>query len=347
MWRLTVAIVLMFGVRAAWGDDPYPVSSPSYPSFGPEFGQGAVATAQPPGTMPGQGVIGPGQPAAPGNPAWPPPGRDPRRNYAAGQQDWLAPAAPPTAAAVTVPAAVEKPTDSTWYFRQDAFFWNERSGSGDSVNEYGPLSTLGYVRHFGIERFRIELFGGTVAYDGAAQITDGSQYYEEPYHQSFGTSYLGCRGEYDLLIEPANWSWLRGFVGFGTRFWIRDLKDAVTPSGIDVAGYQETWWTFYPYIGLETKDSSEPGLKFFGSMRFGVTPLTYQYATYFDTVVYPRCGLTGQMELGVRFQKFSLSACVEAMTWGKSNLATDAYGNVSFQPDSRMLTIGGKLAYTF
>jgi hypothetical protein len=118
------------------------------------------------------------------------------------------------------------------------------------------------------------------------------------------------------------------------------------PDG-DVAGYQETWWTFYPYIGLETKDSPEPGPKFFGSVRFGITPLTYQYATYFDTVVYPSCGVTGQMELGVRFQKFSVSAYLEAMTWGKSNVATDAYGDSSFQPDSRMLTIGGKLAYTF
>ena len=64
------------------------------------------------------------------------------------RQDWLASACAAVVPSVTtVPAPVEKPTYSTWYFRQDAFYWNERSGSTDFVNEYGPLSTLGYVWH--------------------------------------------------------------------------------------------------------------------------------------------------------------------------------------------------------
>ena len=173
-------------------------------------------------------------------------------------------------------------SQSTWYFRQEAFYWNERSDGRDFVNEYGPLSTVGYLHRNGFERFRMELFGGTMAYDGGAQYDDGSgnEVYE-PYHQSNGTNYLGVRGEYDLLIEPACWSRVRAVVGVGTRFWIRDLHDAVTPSGDEVYGYQEDWWTFYPYIGLETKESDEPGWQFFASARFGLTPLTYQYATGF------------------------------------------------------------------
>ena len=258
MWRLTLAIALILGARAACGDEPSSVPPPLYRLPAPEFGQDVVAPGQPPATMPDQFATGPWEPV--------PLTRTPRRNDPAGRQDWPAPAVIPAPATtvVTVPAAVEKPTDSTWYFRQDAFYWNERIGSTDFVNEYGPLSTLGYVRHVGIERFRIELFGGTVAYDGFAQFDDGTM---EPYHQSFGTSYLGCRGEYDLLIEPASWTRLRAIIGVGTRFWIRDLKNASLPDG-DVAGYQETWWTFYPYVGLETKDSPEPGPKFFGSVRF-------------------------------------------------------------------------------
>ncbi len=228
---------------------------------------------------------------------------------------------------------------STWYFRQDSFWWNERLDGTDFVNEYGPLSTLGYQRRSGIERFRVELFGGTVSYDGAAQYEDGSL---EPYHLSNGTNYLGMRGEYDLLLEPAGWSRIRGVLGVGTRFWVRDLHDAITPTGNAVFGYQETWWTFYPYFGLETRDSTEPGWKFFGSARFGITPLTYQHATYFDTTLYPRCGLTGQAELGIRFEKCSVSAFIEAMTWGES-----AEVRGSLQPDSQMVTVGGKLGYTF
>ena len=69
---------------------------------------------------------------------------------------------------VPAPAAcVVSPAQSTWYYRLDSFSWNERVGGVDVVNEYGPLSTLGYVRRSGVERFRIELFGGTMAYDGS------------------------------------------------------------------------------------------------------------------------------------------------------------------------------------
>ncbi len=347
MWRLALTIVLIAGVQTAWGDDAY-LAWPPANSVPPP-------AAYPPGPPMGQDIAAPGRlqpasaPASPSGAAWPPPGEDLRRTPNVNRQDWLN--SPPPAAASTVmavPATPEKTTDSTWYFRQDSYFWNERVGGADIVKEYGPLSTLGYQRRVGIERFRIELFGGSVAYDGSAEFYDqaSQSYYDVPYHLSYGTNYLGCRGEYDLLIEPAGWSRLRGIVGIGTRFWVRDLQSTSLAAG-DVTGYQENWWTFYPYIGLETKDSLEPGMKFFGSARIGMTALTYQYATYFDTAVYPRCGVTGQLELGVRFQKFSLSAFFEAMTWAESAAVTDAFGNASYQPESRMLTIGGKLSYTF
>ena len=103
-------------------------------------------------------------------------------------------------------------------------------------------------------------------------------------------------------------------------------------------------------MGVETEETSdEPGLQFFGSARVGATPLTVQYATMLDSnylragnVVYPRCGMTGQMELGVRYQKFSASAFLEGFTWGESAIVGDSY-----QPASRMLTLGGKVGYTF
>jgi hypothetical protein len=320
MWRSILTIALVLGSQIALGDDLNsalpPMGSPATPAFAPVT-----------------------QPPSPYASAWPPPGQDLRRD-GAGQQVWPgAPEAAAVAPVVTSMAPPAIPIESTWYYRLDSFYWNERMGSTDFVNEYGPISTLGYVRRSGVERFRIELFGGTVAYDGSAQFNNLP---DEPYHQSFGTNYLGCRGEYDLLIEPPSWSRARLLLGVGTRFWVRDLRDAVTPSDVLVMGYQETWWTFYPYFGLETKDSEEAGLRFFGSVRVGVTPLTYQHATYFDTTVYPKCGVTGQMELGVRYQRFTASTFLEAMTWGASAVVRDTY-----QPDSRMLTIGGKLGYTF
>jgi hypothetical protein len=301
----------------------------------------------------GAGAMEPLPPPSPYGAAWPPPGQDARSSNA-GRQDWNAaqqsspaaqqslPAAMQDQAAVPIvtgPPRVEQLITSTWYFRQEAFYWNERVDGRDFVNERGPLSTLGYVRRNNFERFRMELFGGSVAYDGGAQYEDGTY---EAYHQSNGTNYLGVRGEYDLLIEPASWPRVRLFAGVGTRFWIRDLHDAVTPSGGEVWGYQESWWTFYPYIGVETREPDEPGWSFFGSARFGLTPLTYQHVSYYDVALYPRCGVTAQAELGVRFQKVSVSAYLEAMTWGESAVVRDC-----LQPESRMFTVGGKLSYTF
>lgn len=313
-WILCLASLLMLRAQSVVGQDSSSTWPPSAPAIQPE-------------------------PPSPYNAAWPAPGQD-ARTFNAGRQDWTTtPEQPPVVSVAPVPTPAEHLVESTWYFRQDSFYWNERIGSRDFVNEYGPLSTLGYVRRNGFERFRMELFGGTVAYDGGAQYEDGSY---EPYHQSNGTNYLGVRGEYDLLIEPTSWSRMRLVVGVGTRFWVRDLRDAVTPSGSEVSGYQENWWTFYPYVGIETKESTEPGWHFFSSARFGLTPLTYQRISYFETTLWPQCGLTAQMELGVRFQKCSVSAYLETMTWGESPVVRECY-----QPESRMLTIGGKLSYTF
>jgi hypothetical protein len=326
--QMALAAILILGSLPALGEDVSFQMSPPGGSAVPQYGQ--IGTPPPP------------LPSADGI-AWPPPGGRPvaaPRPYDFGRPDAMVPASPVALPpVVSCPTPIERVIESTWYYRLDAFYWNERGDGGASVNEAGPLSTIGYLRRSGPERFRFELFGGTVSYDGAAMYNNGT---EEPYHQANGTDYLGIRGEYELLIEPAAWSRVRLLAGVGTRFWFRDLQDAVTPSGNEVAGYQESWWTFYPYVGLETKESDEPGLKWFGSARFGITPLTHQYATYFDTVVYPRCGVTGRAELGVYFQRLWASAVVEVMTWSES---ADVEG--TFQPASRMLTIGGQLGYTF
>ena len=66
----------------------------------------------------------------------------------------------------------EKLTQASWYTRVEYFHWNERIGGTDFVNEGGALYTLGYSRQIGIERFRAELFGGEVNYQGYDQVHD-------------------------------------------------------------------------------------------------------------------------------------------------------------------------------
>jgi len=237
----------------------------------------------------------------------------------------------------TAPALAERLTESTWYTRIDYFHWNERLDGADFVNEDGPLVTLGYTRRTGPERFRIELFGGDVNYDGSGQFEDGTT---DPL--SSRTGYLGTRAEYDLLLEP-DWAPRLSFLaGVGTRFWIRDLRDGVSRSSYPVYGYQETWWTVYPYLGLETRRDPQEGLEFFYGGRIGVTAVTYEHATAFDVALHPKPDLTGQLEGGLRSRHFHLSSFLEAMAWRQSGVVRD-----TLQPRSRMFTMGLKTGFSF
>ena len=354
VWQWTIAALLALGSLPALGNDAYQTPPPPPPMSTNGVIQGGPEN-QAPSTSQYGPTIGVEPTRTPGsyntfNNAWPPPGED-ARSFG-NPYNAAATASPPPYSACLPPAnstsvasipsitagPLEKISESTLYFREDAYFWHEQIGP-NSVNESGPLSTLGYMHRSGIERWRGELFGGSMNYDGFAQYDDNST---EAYSQSNGTNYLGLRGEYELLIEPSCCDFLRFYIGFGTRFWVRDLKDSWTPTDHYVEGYQECWWTFYPYVGFETRESCEPGPHFYTSARVGVTPLTYESIAYYGLAMYPRCGVTAQAELGIRFQKFLMAATVETMTWNESPVVDG-----SFQPNSSLLTVGGKIAYTF
>ena len=291
----------------------------------------APASTPPPGTVPGSA---PGYPTAP-----------PRGTVLSSVLQPQSPAAQ-SSAELSRSIFTDRLVESTWYARVDYFHWNERLDGADFVNEDGTLVTLGYTRRIGIERFRVELFGGGVNYDGATQADDGSS---EPLKST--TNYLGVRGEYDLMLEPDWWPQVSFFVGVGTRFWIRSLPNDMLPSGDVIQGYQETWWTVYPYVGIEKRRVAQDGIEWFCGGRIGCTPVTFEHATLFDVVLHPRPGITGQLEAGLRGKRFHLSAFFEAMTWEQSHSVQflDDTGNWSevLQPASRQVTVGIKSGFSF
>lgn len=234
-------------------------------------------------------------------------------------------------------ASADRVVESMWTAEIDYFQWKERLGGADFVNEFGPLEAVRYTRRNGPERFRAEIFGGNVTYKGGAQFDDGSV---EAYMAT--TNYLGVRGEYDLLYQPDVWPNTLLFVGVGTRFWFRDLPDATTPSGADVMGYQETWWTIYPYLGVEWKRPLSFGPELFAMGRVGLTAITYEHATFNDAILYPKPGVTGEIEIGLRGNHLALSAFCESMNWAESAVVRD-----SLQPASYMLLTGGRLSLRF
>ena len=206
----------------------------------------------------------------------------------------------------------------------------------DFVNESGALFTVGYQRQVGIERFRGELFGGVVDYNGYGQFDSGAL---ETLKSN--TGYLGLRGEYELVL-PGFWHGVDFLAGFGSRFWIRDLHDGTTDDGSPVFGYQEDWWTFYPYLGLQTSDRLSDGLEFYTETRAGATVLTYDFASIGDRPLWPTPSIMANVEIGLRGARFYAAVRAEVMRWEDSPVVQDAY-----QPRATMYTVGGRLGVMF
>jgi len=237
-----------------------------------------------------------------------------------------------------------KPIESNYYTRIDYFRWIEPRGGDDKTTETGPLYTLGYARRVGSERLRGELFGGVMKFSAA----DGSSGTPDPWESS--TSYIGLRGEFEHLWNLCD-GWPAIFVGIGTRLWVRDIRDGTTQAGVDEAPGQQTWWTIYPYLGLEKKWLCDDGNEIFLFGRLGCTVLTYEHSSWPDVpAFFPRPGITGQLECGVRHKQLSLSAYFEAMTWQDSQSEHLHYGTSTdfyVWPASQMYTTGLKLGWCF
>ncbi len=170
------------------------------------------------------------------------------------------PPAPPAAPCRPIPRLASSRRRRLGTCGKDAFYWNERVGSQDFVNEYGPLTTLGY---FGAQPHRAVPNGtvrGTVAYDGGAQFDDGSY---EPYSR-FVRDELPrrARREYDLLIEPPTWSRARMFVGIGTRFWMpRSARRLYAVPGISSTAIKKTGGPSIRYFRARNEGVGRAGLE--------------------------------------------------------------------------------------
>jgi hypothetical protein len=352
-WRFILTIVVIVGGSSPLADNVYGQISSSSPPL--PYGSQTTEPVVPLSLASGSPTLSDPNAGAPPSPSstWPPPG-----------QPMSAPPAyhldPPNLPAPansrlwqqTTPdsTSFEKLVQSSWYTRVDYFHWNERVGSADFVNESGALFTLGYERRIGSERFRAEFFAGDMRYDGGLQLDDGST---EP--ATSRTRYRGFGGEYEHLCEPTWWPDGMFLLGIGSRFWIRDIRGGFGAFSDWSDETQETWWTLYPYVGLERWWSLGSGLELFSSLRVGTTALTYNYSNAYNLPVYPRLGVVGGLEFGLRGQRLSLSGSCEVMTWAQSAdqyfSSTDSNGNFIIaavnQPTSTMFLLGGKLGYSF
>jgi hypothetical protein len=157
---------------------------------------------------------------------------------------------------------------------------------------------------------------------------------------------MGVRTEFELLwdwnherLPPSNC-----YVGLGTRFWIRDIKDSEFIPGFFTVGHQENWVTLYPYVGMEKCWHSRTAcMDFFLSGRVGATAWTYQScASLGGPVHYPAACPIGLVELGFTYENLITSVSFEAMTWARSA----AVGGES-QPPSQLYMTGVKIGLRY
>ncbi len=254
----------------------------------------------------------------------------------------------PTASTIISPAPAAHDDDclieSTLYSRVDYFHWHESRLGANFVTEDGELTTIGYQFRYDQHRLRSEIFGSQVHY--GAPIDDIPS--DPNDFLSSRTGYIGGRFEYECVHNPAVFPELSYFFGIGTRFWLRNLPDAVTDNGYLIGGYEEKWWTVYPYLGIETRRTVEKDTELYGMARVGITAVTWQWATFNNAVLYPRPGVTEQLEAGIRGPHLFLAAFFEGMAWNASEIVYDpGSGYIVSQPTSTMYTIGLKTGYNF
>ena len=135
-------------------------------------------------------------------------------------------------------------------------------------------------------------------------------------------------------------------VGLGTRFWIRGFPDGVDDQGNFSPSIQETWWTIYPYLGLETHLHLSDTLELYSESRIGTTAVTYQNSSTDTEPLWPKPGIMANTEIGLRGPRFFVAGRAEVMSWSPSPWVAGELSESS-QPNSVMFTVGGRLGFMF
>lgn len=229
--------------------------------------------------------------------------------------------------------------ESTWYTRIDYFQWQETfDGERYRINE-GVAPTLGWQQRGGRQRYRFDVFGARPDYDASLNGEIISNV----------TDYLGLRGEYELMWEPPKWPHLSLFAGVGSRYFVRSTPDIIA-QGMLISGYQQSWWTFYPYVGYETRRTMKTNGELYASCRVGMTAFTREHVSSSDLVLFPRPNIMLQSEIGWRGPRLSLACFTELMKWSVSPQVLNDDREVLHlvrQPQSAMITLGGKIAWSY
>lgn len=237
------------------------------------------------------------------------------------------------------------------YVTVDSFTWKEFGDDGARLlRESGPLFGVGFAYgnetddHFTLMP-AIELFGGTVDYDGQTQTGT-------PVSTTVG--YFGVNSKFDLgrRFRPSQSIFLEPFAGIGYRTWSRDIHTSTTSTGTPVAGYREGWNVWNARLGLRGgKEFPEEATRVFGEAGMKL-PLYNQNTAYMsnagqsDVTLNPGKMVSYFAEAGVKINRFKGSLFYDGLRFSKSAMVQSG-SFLYWQPKSAMDIYGIKLGYLF
>lgn len=232
-----------------------------------------------------------------------------------------------------------------------AFRWHEwreqySDGAGNpaALKEQGPLFGLGVTMPVDllpaattngtlVLRNSGELFGGQVRYDGHLQNPNGTL---TPYQTD--VVYLGVQGATDLgwrfPVKPIG---LEPFVGFGARWWLRDLQGT--------GGYSEYWISLTGRFGERLNWQFDNGNSF--SIVGGALLPFYTTNTADGTTLKPDGRWSGFGEISFLSGRFEHNFFYEGLRYEKSPTVRVSPTLGVLQPPSQSDIFGYRLGYRF
>jgi hypothetical protein len=231
--------------------------------------------------------------------------------------------------------------------------WREFVDGQRVVKETGPQIGVGFAYRFDDRSVsftpRVELFGGSVDYDGLA-----CDDFNNCQPATADVNYFGIKIEGDLsgTFSTSRRNVLEPFAGIGLRAWSRDLVNAVAADGSAVGGYTEEWLSFYGRagvrfvvgFGMEKQVFAEGGVKlpFYSQNKAYVSDIGLGN----DLTLEPGEKASGFAEAGFRIRRFSVSAFYDSFEFPQSESKSNGV-IVAYQPESTMDIYGFKLGWTF
>ena len=253
-------------------------------------------------------------------------------------------------ACCALPASAVPLDELTPYLSGNYFTWREFSGGRRILKESGPLFAggvlVGVVTPSSLTlRFREEISGGFVDYDGETQ---------DQVPLKTEVSYLGTRQELDLGYRYAADYWrLEPFGGVGYRWWLRGLQDSTSAAGAPVSGYTEYWRTGYLRLGAHAGYRPDSGVSLFaeGGARypFYAANSADPFGTGSNTFR-PGGNWSGFAETGVSYRRLRLAFSYEGFRFSPSSSVLVVHNGVTerlFQPESASDLFGLSLGWSF